>query len=427
MKILNFKKTIKNYTWATVLLIGVLTLGITSCSDDDGTDVDPGGQEIESAWWSSYEVRAPEGDIYYLTVTEDIPTDFNASSAVELGFEQTVIAVEDNIYVYNPSAQTITKWSVDRTDLSLSVEGILSVATTGIPSGALINPTVVSETEAYLHRLEEGIMVEWNPADMTITEVHQVEPLVPIHGDNGVALTLDTYVRGEKVIIPILDSRPLECCDVGANDNIGARVAVFDINSKILEYKSDERLAYTFFISPTDENGRIYIQPNNNGAVLWEYFNIDPSQTPSPHTLLRLNEDGSSFDPNFSFDFDDVLDIGMFNLASFVFDNKIVLSYWDNEDGELPPNYGDAFSIRANPLTLVSVDLDNGDVEPFTALDKYNTILFVSRVDGVNYFLGISGEFGNDDTHFLRQNGLDDFTELSSFEGAFGRGLGKLW
>ncbi|MEM1216201.1 MAG: hypothetical protein AAGJ82_10975, partial [Bacteroidota bacterium] len=82
----------------TILFISIFCFGITSCDDEEMADIAPieEEEEFESAWWSSYEVRTPEGDIYYLSVTEEIPENFDASTAIELGFEQTVIAVGDH-------------------------------------------------------------------------------------------------------------------------------------------------------------------------------------------------------------------------------------------------------------------------------------------------------------------------------------------
>ena len=114
MKILNFKKTIKNYTWATMLLIGALAFGITSCSDDDSTDVNPDGQEAESAWMTPFIVSTPECFIHYLTVTEEIPEELDLSNSVELGLNANVISFNEHPYVTNGNAKTITKRKEDR-------------------------------------------------------------------------------------------------------------------------------------------------------------------------------------------------------------------------------------------------------------------------------------------------------------------------
>ncbi|MEM0940810.1 MAG: hypothetical protein AAGI25_13605 [Bacteroidota bacterium] len=424
MRILNSKKTIKNYTWATMLLTGAISFGIISCSDDDNTDVNSDGQEMASAWWTSYRIQSPQGNIWYLRATEEIPEDFNASSAVELGLEQRVVGFEDHPYVYNPSAQTITKWAVDRTDLSLSVEGILSLAATGISAGLVVNPTIISESQAFIHDLEEGLIVEWNPEDMTITEIHQVEPLEPIQA-TGFAVTDFTYVRGDKIILPIWQSSPTVCCDINTAD-LGAQVAVFDINTKVLEYKRDTRLLNSWFNGPTDENGSVYIRPAQDNPFNLKYFDVDPNEIPSPHTLLRLYNNGN-FDPNFSFDLDEVLDVGMINDVSYIFDNKAYVTYWDSTEYQLLPEFDNRWDIRSNPVRRVSVDLITKEVKPFTALDKYAVVLHLATIEGSKYYLGVPGAFGSNESHYLRQESFTEFIELGTYEGAVSQMLGKLW
>jgi hypothetical protein len=46
-------KTSKKWAWLTMLLIGMITVGITSCDDDDNNmNPDPdNGQEVESAFF----------------------------------------------------------------------------------------------------------------------------------------------------------------------------------------------------------------------------------------------------------------------------------------------------------------------------------------------------------------------------------------
>ncbi|MEM6845824.1 MAG: hypothetical protein AAF632_26680 [Bacteroidota bacterium] len=425
--------TSKRWAWLTMLLIGILAVGTVSCSeedDDNGAPVDP-GTEVESAWWSSYSVLTPQGFVVYLKVSENIPTDFNTSNDVELGLDQRVIGFEDHPYVYNPSAQTITKWAVNRNDLSLSVEGILSVGSTGISAESFANPIIVSETQAFIHDLQEGIMVEWNPTDMTITEVHEIEPLVPTH-NNAFAGAFFTYVRGDKLIMPILENRPSICCDINT-DNMGAKVAVYDINTKTIEYKRDIRLVYNWLFMAQDENGTLYLPPSREGAIVLEYFDVDPSQVPSPHTLLKFTDDGN-YDPNFSYDFDQVLDIAMFDRVSFVFGNTVVLSYWDSNDAQLPAAFEEWGPWRGqNPQRLVSVDMITNEVEPFTALEKYSNVSFLTRIDGVNYYAAQTGGFGVGETggstssHHLRQNADGSFTELNSSSAVSPGLFGKLW
>ncbi|MEM9897696.1 MAG: hypothetical protein AAF789_15160, partial [Bacteroidota bacterium] len=178
-----------------------------------------------------------------------------------------------------------------------------------------------------------------------------------------------------------------------------------------------------------DENGVLYVHPVQNSNMLnLEYFNLDPTQVPPPNTLLRFNDDGT-FDPSFSFDYGEVLDIELFNVTSFIFNDKAVVIYWDSNDNQLPPSFDDWAAWRSNPNRSVSIDLTTKVVEPFDALDKYFFAAAQFNIEGVPYFrAGSTDSQGNLITYFLRQDGFDQFTEVGIYEGDVVVGsLGKLW
>ncbi|MEM6842290.1 MAG: hypothetical protein AAF632_08685 [Bacteroidota bacterium] len=425
----NTKKTSRIRAWMVILLIGILLVGTTSCdNDDDDNTVTPDPEEpaeVASAWVTGFFVGTPQGRIWYMNVSEEIPNEFNASEAVELGLSKSVISYGEHAYVYDLDGKTVTKWAVDRSDLSLSPVGIMSLAATGFNTTSFY-PAFISETQAFMTNLTEGLIIEWNPSDMTVTQTYEVEPLISIH-PGGRVIEFQNYVKDGKIFMPIGQDGPELCCSINTSE-MGATVAVFDVNSKTLQYEKDDRLMATVFRFITDENGDFYVQPIDENSWITEYFDFDPNDAPSPHTVLKFNNDGT-FDPNFELNLDDYLDIEVYAEAVLVADNKIVLNYYDSADDQLDPSYEDSRAIfgRTNART-VAVDLTSGEVTEFTALSQYDFVILNNRIDGVNYYIAFStGESAFDTSHILRQNSVNDYTQLGIYSGTAIQWVGKLW
>ncbi|MEM9673169.1 MAG: hypothetical protein AAF992_11275 [Bacteroidota bacterium] len=422
-------KISKRWTWLTVLLIGMLSLGTISCDDDDNDDnntvtPDPEGEEVESAWLTGFRIDTPQGRLWFMNVSEEVPEDYNIEESVELGLNKAVYSFGGNPYVWDGNARTLTKWAVDRTDLSLSPEGVLSIASTGFDALGVF-PVFVSETQAFVTNLTEGLIIEWNPRDMTIIEVHQVEPLVSQQEGAAIQVFFN-YLSDDKLIMPAAQQMP-ECCEANAA-TMAAVVGVFDVNTKAFQYYEDDRLMSGLFRMVTDENGSLYVQPESENSFMVEYFDFDRDIAPPPHTILRLNNDGS-FDPDFELKLDDVLDIEVINEAFFVNDNKIVLTYIDSNDAQLAPAFSDHRDIFARSTArTVAVDITTGEVSNFTALDQYDFIIPYNVIDGLTYFICFTTQVEAFDTsHIVRQDNFDSYTELATYQDAAAQWVDKLW
>ncbi len=414
-----------------MLLLGILSLGTISCNDDDNDDnntVTPESEEPEevaSAWLTGFRIDTPQGRLWFMNVSEEVPGDYNIEESVELGLNQTVYSYEDHPYVFDGNARTITKWGVDRTNLTLAPEAALSLASSG-DDRAFAIPAFVSETRAFVSNLQEGLMIEWNPSDMTITEVHQVEPQVS-QQENALAFDAFNYVWNDQIFIPIAQIAPSVCCDINA-ESMETVVAVFDLTTNTLEYVTDDRMMATVIRVPTDENGRLYIAPEQENSYITKYFDFDRDAAPSPHTILRMNEDGT-FDSDFAFDLDEVLDIEVFNELAFVFDNKAVINYVDSNDGQLPPVYDDRRDILGDASArTVAVDLTTGEVTNFDALDKYDFVIYYNTIDDLDYYINFSYDAeGTETSYIVRQDGFENYTELAVYESAAAQWVDKLW
>lgn len=397
-----------------VLFISVFLMVLTSCKNDDGKKP---VVSAKKATMISFRTQTPNGRIYYMGVYPEVPEELSVSKAVELGANQRIYTFGENPYTWNGNASTLTKWKVSKTDLSLTPAAVMSVAGIGI-SGDLGEPVFISETEAYFFALREGKIIEFKPKDMTITKTHNVSPLkFSGKGSPGWYGVWNKYVRDSKVIMPV-GYQP------GGEWGIptGAQVAVFDIKSKKLTYQTDNRLLVAAEKAVISNKGDIYLQPAY-GADFAVHYGKHKNK-PSTMTILKIKKDGT-FDPSFSYDFGTVTNTKFLMSVNIIFDNKAIISVADKKY-KFPADP----ATRWNNLNLDNwiVDMEINKVSKFTALDKYNQWHHFQLYDKAsNYYIGRINSGSKITTYLLRQNRIDDYTEISKFEGGLILSVAKLW
>ncbi|MEM1260088.1 MAG: hypothetical protein AAGH81_16280 [Bacteroidota bacterium] len=414
----------------------ILALGMISysCGSDDNDpepeppigmeDDDPIGmeddtppvEEFESGWLIGYRTRTPQGLIWYMEVNEELPNETDQANAVELGFNSQIFTTGDGVWTWNGDASTITRWEVDRTNLEFSVNGLLSIAASGI-SGRNAPNLFFSETRAFISQLAEGTVVEWNPSTMEIIQIHNVDPLPDLGTTFGFYTEQTLYPTSDgKIMMPIVFSTPVNCCDTSElPDPPGAMLAIFDPESGTVVYNRDERMIAnhsTLMPDPTD--GSFYMVPNFSGSYWDPYFDL--TGQPVPYGVLRINPDGS-FDPDFFVDLTDFVDITFLRSQFFVFDQKFVLSYLDEADYEHPDSYDDRFGSFGLTAELIIVDLVTGEVMDFAGFNGsgFDAAIFLDTVDGVNYFSGFNA--ATEQGGLLIQNGTDALTTMTVHNG----------
>ncbi|MGD1895063.1 MAG: hypothetical protein ACFB15_31275 [Cyclobacteriaceae bacterium] len=420
--------TRKRWAWLTMLLIGILTVGTVSCDEDDSDDnntVTPEPEEIASAYMTVYGVDGPSGRVRYINISENVPENLDVSNSIELGLNTFAFGIGDRPFSWNVNAQTFTKYSVDRTDLSISAVGIVSLASVGF-NNPFPNPAVVSDSIAYLFDLTEGVAIEWDYENMEVKEVLNIEPWTDHISGDEFAVTVPKVI-GNKVLMSIREYPLSTCCNIGNMNGIGATIAVFDVASKTLQYNSDNRSIAAFNTVRVDNDGSLYITPTRENAFLEPYYNYTgPS---SPHVILRLNQDGT-FDPTFSLDLASVIpDLEKIEIMPAVLDGKAIVQYYSSNDVSLDTvAFDDRYGIpRAFGTKSVAVDLTTGDVMEFTAWADYDYAEFLPETRGELYVVAYSMEVNPfDRSHYLRVNSFDNYTELSTYSVAAG-GLFKLW
>ncbi|MEM6265424.1 MAG: hypothetical protein AAGI38_23180, partial [Bacteroidota bacterium] len=367
----------------SLLFLGILSLGITSCDNDDDGNVDPDdGQQVDSGWLIGSIVLGTNGNSFYLGAFEEIPSTYGTAElekSTEIGLGTRLQIFGNNIYSRDENARTVTKWKVDRTTLEIVPEAIMSFVASGY-SGR--KPAVfLSETQAFFQDLVNGYVLEWNPTTMEITKTHNVTPLDLPPNLDPFSGPFSGEARGDKIYYPI---RYLiqNCCDLPVVPF--AKVAVFDPATSSIEYIEDTRalggMANSFMV---DENDVIYHRPDRDNSWMRAFFNVDTSSLPTVLPILRLNADGR-YDESFKIDLNEVIpDIQSIPQVQFVLDDKMVFTYSTYKF--------DAFDDRNQMYNTdfyktVSLDLNTQNVEPFTPFDQYNSISLQGKINGSNYF-----------------------------------------
>lgn len=415
----NKMKTTKRGTWMTMTLIGAISVGIVSCSDDDSTDITPDEAEAESAWLIGVSQDTPTGSVLYMSVHEEMPKDVDVSSAVELGVNTSVSSYGEDVFTVNDNAGTITKWEVNKRTLELSPSALLSVASAGF-TGGLPAPLFISETQAFSIDIQEGAAVEWNPETMKVIETINFppNPLASIDPDAW-SVAGEFQVINGKILMPIRYGKTDNCCEF--TDGGGAMVGVFDPLTNSVVYNQDPRSVAGHAVLKNDGSGNLYFPPSIYNTTIAEYFNHDNQPF---HTILKVNADGS-FDPDFELKLDEILPLKITREVTYISGNNLVLVYIDT-DYETPgwENRFDFFSAQTHK---VSIDLTTKEVQPFTGFDGYNSVNSFVIIDEKQYMHGFNQIDGKWYDTILRENSFGDYSEVSTVSNGFFGAFSRLW
>lgn len=415
-------KYLHTILWSRIGTVGIVILFmlaiLSACSDNDGlTESNPDEVNAESAILYSFRLETPGGAVEYMDVYSEIPAKPDESKAIELGSNQQIYIYGEHPYVWDGNASTLTKWNVSKADLSLSISNIMSLASLGINTGS--SPIFVSETQAYFFALGEGKVIEFNPSEMTIVTVRDVAPYTAPTGANWFGEWFKT-TRGNKVIMPL-------GWYAGPNWEIPnkAQVAVFDITTNQVTYYEDSRLLANNSDIVTDlrDNQTIYIRPAFDNMYAVHYGNH--SNYSSPTTVLRLESDGS-FDPGFSYDIADAIEgVKVVNLTPFVYGDELIVIAEDssyNYPEDPVDRWGSSPTSQA-----YKINMKTDEVEDYTALSDYDLWKPWTTIDEVSYFWARTDPGGVQHSFLLRQNAIDDYTEVSKIVGGQIRHVARLW
>ncbi|MEM9830035.1 MAG: hypothetical protein AAF944_05335 [Bacteroidota bacterium] len=380
-KISTTMNTSKRWAWLTMLLIGILAIGTVSCNEDDddnGAPVDP-GTEVESAWLTGFRKGTPQGRLYYMEVNEEIPSETSLSNSIELGLNARIISYGEHPYTWNDNAVTLTKWDVNRTTLELSANSVMSFASTGITNG--FATTFVSDTKAYVQNIPEGIIVEFNPTLMEITEVIEFDFPFP-QPPNGEYFHRKYYAEETGKIIYTIQYFITGCCEYDGPREFN--IMVFDTETNTVEFKQSQNGMLVENDLVQSDDGFLYTSPSLFQAIAKKYLTGVPDSPASDFSVLRMDLDGN-IDPDYSLDLSELLSAEFArafevspsnNVRPFIVTNNDFADTWDER-----------FAIF-NDFTeweIVGVNYVTGEVTPITAFDGFNYVISPSEIDGEDY------------------------------------------
>lgn len=406
----------KRWTWLSVIIIGIMIVGITSCTKDD-FNPNLNGEELETAFVRGVDNYSPNGSIRYLDVVKDLAIEPNFSNMVELGLNVEVFAFGEHPYTINRDSKTITKWKIDKKTLNVSVEGLLSFASTGLNSNIL---SFISDEQGFISDLNEGIIVEFNPKTMELVKTHAITPLQT--SANFTFYTEGNVFNG-KLIFPI-QWVTRACCAYDLD--LKATVGIFDPATGSLTYDTDDRAIGVNFAIYIDGDNAYLVPANSQNSWIKPFYDVDPSSLPNANVILKLNTNGT-IDDNFVSDINATLpNASIVRGSSFVFQGKYVFTH-GNEP--VTGTWNDRFANRRQmQMVTTSYDINTKEAKSFNRFDGYFGVFPIGTIDGVNYFkANITGPTGTSDFELLRQDTPEDYTKLTTVvNGTFTR-IYKLW
>ncbi|MFW6371209.1 MAG: hypothetical protein ACOC10_08405 [Bacteroidota bacterium] len=404
-------------TRLTIFGLAFGMLSVISCSKDE-IEVDP--VNAESAILFNFRTQSPAGIINYMGVYPEIPANPTTTEAVELGagWAHQVFSYGEHPYTWNGDASTLTKWNVSKTDLSLSEGEVMSFASTGL-SGQFSEPVFLSETRALFFALTDGKVVEFNPSEMTISQTHNVTPLTVPEGAGWFGEWENFELKGNNVIIPLW-----WYAGNGWEIPNKAQVAVFDINTNQVTYHEDNRMLANYgFVPDLKDNQTNYLRPAFDNIYAIHYGGH--TNYSSPSAVLKVQEDGS-FDPGFVFDIADAIPgVKVINSVPMAYGNHLIVLAED-ETYEYPDDPADRWGSSPTSKAY-KINMETNEAEIFTAMDDYNLWLPRTTIDGVNYLWARTDPDGVQHSFLVRQNTIDDYTEVSKFVGGQIGTVEELW
>lgn len=414
-----YKLIIKKQAFLALLLIGAIFSVVFSCSDDN-TNIALDRTEVVSAFITEFTKYTPSGNIIYMGIYEELPSELAVSNAVEIGTNGKVFSYGEHPYTWNGDAGTMTKWSIDKSTLEPSVDGILSFASSGF-KGSAAAPLFVSETKAYFTKLNEGLVIEWNPTSMEISNIYDVTPNPFVSIDGIWTEEYLKYLEDDKIFMPITYLQDEVCCEV--IETPGVTVAVFDLTTNKLEYIHDERQKSGKGDFRVDEKGNRYTHPFQYDVFKTQFF----GGTDAPiYTYLKFNDDGS-FDSSFELSLGEILPIEFLATTILIYNNQLVISYVDSTEHQLPENFDDRYDVWDLPTKQVSIDMTTHEVNEFLGLSSYQGADPVQTNVQGQFFVAFSEPDGTIIRHLLVQNSLNDFSEITKVVGGHIGFFSQLW
>jgi hypothetical protein len=286
-----------------------LALFTVSCGSDDAAKA-PEAPATASRHAMTSNVWGTEGATGYLYTVESLSEgEANLDNAIELPGGAWLTGREQDRFVYVSSGEggpTITRWEVLQ-DGSLEEGPTISFANSGFTMGMrFATAPILSEEKAYLVDFQQQRIATWNPRDMTVGELIELE----LEPRDGLPAWLPTIVlRDDKLFVTVVWEEDWKFAS-------SSRVIAIDTETdKVVETSDDERCEQ-LAVSSVDSQGTAYYTPYAHSPVAREVLGEGYG---TKSCGVRIVASDSAFDEGWQVDLSALADgrpAGEFVLAS---------------------------------------------------------------------------------------------------------------
>ncbi|HVV86073.1 MAG TPA: hypothetical protein VHE35_23600 [Kofleriaceae bacterium] len=270
---------------------------LAACGDNGGTTppTPDAGPQQQGAIVLAERVFQPMGRSYYVSVVSEMPTaPLDRTKALELT-SADIEVFNGNVYIRDRNTNIISRYTVGD-DLSLTKDGEVSFANTGLPSSRAYT-AYLSPSLAFILDSADLKMIGWDPTAMrltgdTIPLDFLAKPMLPT-----TSLGQPTRV-GDKVIIPVSweddDNLLIE-------PGIGAALILDSNMTAPPTLIEDPRVGGGYVVWGFGNDA--YVGGTVGGDL--KLFGHTPSGAAVPHSgAVRLKAGATAFDPGFAVDLD---------------------------------------------------------------------------------------------------------------------------
>lgn len=357
----------------------VVSLGVLSCSDGaepkvdemgeagtpgqgDGGEHDAGaggtgaGEPGPPVYAMTSNVWGTDGATGYLyTLPSLVEGEPSLDRAIELPGGAWLTGRTGEPYVYVSSGEggpTITRWEVSAQG-ELKKGPTISFAAHGLTNGIRFGTApIVSATKAYLLDAENGWVVTWNPSDMEVGEVIELD----LEERDGVPATLSSIVaREDRVFVTAAWESDWKWSE-------SARIIAIDPATDEIVGNLDETRCAELSVTSRASDGTIYFGPHAFAAsartVLGAGFGTGSC-------ALRVLPTGGEIDGAWEIDLSELAGgspAGSFMLASD--DVGFFRVFYQNEIGATPENWNDTLAMPAYRWWRWSIGADEAEEIP---------------------------------------------------------------
>ncbi|MEM6736641.1 MAG: hypothetical protein AAF620_11285 [Bacteroidota bacterium] len=365
-----------NLKFYKLLTLALGSVFMTACDNDDDDGVGPSSNSEANfavySWTST-----PSGNVAFVNIAPSLATELNFDADNSLEFEGSfdLFGPDGEGYFIASTGAVLTRYDVAE-DGTITQGGSFDLSNTGIAFVSHWNSEFVSPTKAYYLDFNNPIIVEYNPMDMTVTEVINHPASFNIEG-YSYSTPFATTIDGD-----IYTS--IDYFSEDFNDRPdGVHIMKIETSTNTLSMISDPRHFVDRQSIHKGPDGFVYIASELDHAFI-------KSQEGTPEDyILRIDPNTNQFDPNFEVSIIENSGIDRPVYASAMLDNGDVVCYIRSANA---PEYTDKWDADRWNAAIASAP-DYSEVEIFTDLSLAPPGLKVAEFDGETLIQHYNGDY----------------------------------